>query len=80
MDDTKPLLVSRRARLVAYLVHNKSQILVDTFLLATWIIIVSGVFTYLWLPRSIYYIVLFLGVFLYSLLTQPWERPYESPD
>lgn len=80
MNDPKPRIESRRARLIAYLAHNKSQMLVDALLITAWIIIVSGIFTYLWLPRSIYYIVLFLGVLLYSLITHPWERPYRSPD
>ncbi len=80
MDDEKPLIESRRSRLIAYVAHNKSRILVDALLLATWITLVTGIFTYLWLPRSIYYIALFLGVLLYSLVTHPWERPFRSPD
>lgn len=71
---------SRRDRLRAYLRHNHERIIVDLIVLVAWIVVTRAVFGVLALPQWLFYLVLLLGVFIYSRVTPPWERPYRSPD
>ena len=75
-----PRIDSRSRRLLAYLQHNWSRIVVDVALLTAWIIVVITAFEYVDYHRWLLYFVIFVGVLLYSRVTPPWERPYRSPD
>lgn len=76
----RPITESRTRRLLAYVRHNRIQLVVDLAILLTWIIVSVTVFRWLLLPQWLHYLVLFLGVAVYSKLTPDWERPYRSPD
>lgn len=75
-----PIPESRASRLLAYVRHNRVQLVVDFAILLTWIILSVTVFRRLLLPQWLYYLVLFLGIAVYSKLTPGWERPDRSPD
>lgn len=77
MDD-RPRIESRWRRLLAYLGHNRDQIVVDATILLAWIIVSAAVFRWLTLPQWLHYLVLFVGVAIYSRVTPNWERPYRS--
>lgn len=76
----RPLIESRHRRLLAYLRHNRDQLVVDAAVLLTWIIVSAALFRWLDLPQWLHYLVLFVGIAVYSRLTPNWERPYRSPD
>lgn len=76
----RPLLESRPRRLLAYLRHNRDQLVVDAAVLLTWIIVSAALFRWLGLPQWLHYLVLFIGIAVYSRVTPNWERPYRSPD
>lgn len=78
--DRRPAIESRVDRLLAYLRHNRDQIVVDATILLTWIIVSAAVFRWLVLPKWLHYVVLFTGIAVYSKLTPAWERPYRSPE
>lgn len=71
---------SRTGRLLAYLRHNRDQLVVDAAVLLTWIVVSAALFRWLTLPQWLHYLVLFVGIAVYSKLTPNWERPYRSPD
>lgn len=79
-DQDRPLIESRRERLVAYLQHNGPQMVVDAAVLAAWLFVTTSVFRWLALPQWLLYIVVFGGVVVYAWLTPAWKRPYRSPD
>ncbi|NKE37801.1 MULTISPECIES: hypothetical protein [Natronococcus] len=78
--ENQPLLESRYRRLVAYLRFNRDSILVDVLLVSAWILLASGVAQWFSLPRWFFYIVVFVGIVVYTRTTVPWSRPYRSPD
>lgn len=80
MDGDPPRMESRTDRLVAYLRHNGSRMVVDLVVLLTWILALSATFAWMELPTWLLYVVLFAGVVAYSRITPTWERPYRSPD
>lgn len=80
MEPDRPRIDSRTRRLVAYLRHNRSRIAVDAALLAAWVLATSTAFDILELPSWLLYVVLFVGVVVYTRITPTWERPYQSPD
>lgn len=75
-----PTIESRPRRLVAYLRHNSGRIIVDSAVLAAWVLVTTTVFGWLGFPTWLLYVVLFLGVIAYDRVTPSWERPYQSPD
>ncbi|MFC7114338.1 hypothetical protein ACFQH2_04290 [Natronoarchaeum sp. GCM10025703] len=80
MGEDRPTIRSRSRRLVAYLSHNRTRILVDVALLTAWVLATSAVFGWLDLPNWLLYVVVFTGVVAYARFTPTWERPYRSPD
>lgn len=80
MATDHPKIESRSRRLVAYIDHNKGRIIVDLAILAAWLLVASSIFGLLGLPNWLLYVVLFVGVVLFSRVTPTWERPYQSPD
>lgn len=80
MGVDQPELQSHGARLVAYLRWNRSRMIVDLALLASWMLVTTTVFGAIGLPNWLFYVVLFAGVIVYSRITPSWERPYSSPD
>lgn len=76
----RPTVESRSERLVEYLRHNRDLLVVDAAVLLAWILVSASLFRWLTLPQWLHYLVLFVGIVLYSKLTPNWERPYESPD
>lgn len=76
----RPRIDSRFRRLVAYLRHNRSRMIVDAAILAAWVLALSTVFDAFGLPSWFLYVVLFTGVVVYTRITPTWERPYRSPD
>lgn len=71
---------SRRERVLSFLRYNRDQLIVDTAVLLTWILVSAAVFRYFTLPQWLHYIVLFVGIYLYARVSPDWERPYLSPD
>lgn len=61
-----------------YLTHNRHQLLVDAAILLAWMLFSAALFRWLALPPWLHYLVLFLGVVIYSQVTPDWERPYRS--
>ena len=53
---------------------------IDMTVLLAWMIALWAIFGFLELPRWLLYVVLFVGVIVYSRITPTWERPYRSPD
>lgn len=84
MSDTdnqeSPVIESRRRRLIAYLRHNWSQMVVDAAILAAWLVMTTTVFQWLVLPSWLLYVVVFVGIVVYARITPGWQRPYRSPD
>lgn len=80
MADPPREIRSRLARLRAYVSHNIDRMLVDGSVIAAWLLGTWTVFGSIGLPTWLFYLVLFLGVIIYSRLTPPWARPYRSPD
>lgn len=76
----RPRVESRPRRLVAYLRHNRDQLVVDAAVLLSWIIVSAALFRWLSLPQWLHYLVLFVGIAVYSKLTPEWERPYRPED
>ena len=75
----RPVIDSRTQRLAVYLSHNSHQLLVDAAILLAWMVGSAALFRWLALPPWLHYLVLFLGVVVYSQVTPNWERPYSSP-
>lgn len=75
----RPLIESRLQRLLAFLRHNREQLVVDAAILLTWLVVSAAVFRWLGLPQWLHYLVLFVGIAAYSKVTPDWERPYRSP-
>lgn len=71
---------SRSRRLWAYLTFNRDRMIVDVLVILTWVIATRTIFGTLELPAWSFYLVLFVGVIVYSRVTEPWSRPYRSPD
>lgn len=80
MGDQPRQIQSRYRRLRVYLAHNRDRIVVDALVMAAWTVVTWTVFGAVGLPAWLFYLVLFIGVIVYSRLTPPWERPYRSPD
>ncbi|WP_336036391.1 hypothetical protein [Halobacterium yunchengense] len=76
----RPAVDSRTRRLLAYLRHNRDQLVVDVAILFAWTVGSAAVFQWLGLPQWLYYLVLFVGVAVYSNVTPNWERPYRPPE
>jgi hypothetical protein len=74
----RPVIERRHRRLVAYLSHNRHQLLVDAAILLAWMVGSATLFRRLALPPWLHYLVLFLGVVIYARVTPNWERPYRS--
>ena len=79
-DRDVPVIESRRRRLIAYLRHNWSLMIVDAAILAAWLIVTTTAFQWLALPRWLLYVVVFVGIVVYARITPGWQRPYRSPD
>lgn len=54
---------------------NREQLVVDAAVLLSWVVVSAAVFRWLTLPQWLHYLVLFLGVVIYSELTHDWDRP-----
>lgn len=54
---------------------NRAQLVVDAAVLLSWVVVSAAVFRWLTLPQWLHYLVLFLGVAIYSELTHDWNRP-----
>lgn len=80
MTRDRPRIDSRTQRLFAYLGHNRGRILADAALLVAWVLVTTTVFGLFGLPSWLLYVVLFVGVVIYTRITPTWERPYRSPD
>ncbi len=80
MGDESPEIRSRPARLRAYVLFNRDRILVDVSVMAAWLLGTWTIFTAIGFPTWLFYLVLFVGVIIYSRMTPPWVRPYRSPD
>lgn len=80
MNQDQPRIESRMGRLLAYVRHNSVRMLTDGLILAAWILAASTLFGIFGLPSWLLYVVLFVGVVVYSRITPTWERPYRSPD
>lgn len=76
----QPTVESRTRQLLAYLRHNRDQMVVDAAVLLSWMVASAALFRWLSLPQWLHYLVLFVGIGAYSRLTPDWERPYRSPD
>lgn len=79
MPDRQPEIHSRPARLKAYLLFNSERILADMSVMAAWLL---GTWTFaraIGFPTWLFYLILFMGVIIYSRMTPPWARPYRSP-
>lgn len=75
-----PVIESRYKRLVAYLRHNWFRMVIDTTIIVVWLFLTTAVFQWLALPQWLLYVVVFIGIVMYSRLSPPWQRPYRSPD
>lgn len=62
-------------RVLATLRANRAQLVVDAAVLLSWVVVSAAVFRWLTLPQWLHYLVLFLGVGVYSELTHDWDRP-----
>lgn len=67
-------------RLGAGLRRNWSRILVDLAVVVTWLVLATAVFRLLALPQWLLYVVVFVGVVLYSHVTPAWQRSAGRPD
>jgi uncharacterized protein (DUF983 family) len=63
-----------RRRATAFLRANRDQLVVDAMIIFAWIVVSAALFRELALPRWLHYLVLFVGVVLYSRLTPNWRR------
>lgn len=79
-DRDLPVIESRRRRLIMYLRHNWSLMVVDAAILAAWLVVTTSVFQWFALPSWLLYLVVFVGIVVYARLTPGWQRPYRSPD
>jgi len=75
----KPALESRTRRLIAYILHNRDQLVVDTAIVLTWLLVSAALFRRLALPPWLHYLVFFVGIVAYAWITPDWERPYSDP-
>lgn len=80
MAADRPTVSSRTGRVVAYLAHNWQAILVDLLVITAWVIGVWTIAGQFAVPLWFVYLVLFVGVLVYSRITRPWGRPYVAPD
>jgi len=80
LDRDFPVIESRYERLVAYLRHNWSRMVVDAAVLLAWLFLTTAVFRWFSLPRWLLYLVAFVGIVVYSRTSPTWQRPYRSPD
>lgn len=78
--EKRPLIESRWQRLRAYLRHNRERLFVDGVLLFSWILLLSGIREWFYLPRWLFFVIVFVGVVVYTQSTSDWVRPYRSPD
>ena len=75
-----PVVESRRERLLAYLRHNWSRIVVDAAMLAAWLLVTTLAFQWFALPWWLLYVVVFVGVVVYTRVTPSWRRPYKRQE
>lgn len=80
MSDSRPVVRTRRERLLEYLRENTDRMIVDASVLIAWILLNWWIFGVLGLPLWGMYLVVFGGVLVYTRLTPPWDRPYRAPD
>ena len=80
MPVAPPTIRPRHERLRAYLVYNRTRMLVDTAVLLAWVLGTWWFVAVLGLPRWFTYVIVFAGVLTYTRITPTWERPYHSPD
>ncbi|WP_245550042.1 hypothetical protein [Halopiger xanaduensis] len=78
--DSRPIVASRRRRLLAYLRHNGERICRDVVVLGAWALVATVWIHAFGLPRWLCYAATFAGVVGYTRVTSPWSRPYVSPD
>jgi 1,4-dihydroxy-2-naphthoate octaprenyltransferase len=79
-ESDAPVVESRRERLLAYLRHNWSRIVVDAAVLAAWLLVTTLVFQWFALPWWLLYVVVFVGVVVYTRVTPSWRRPYKRQE
>ena len=79
-ESDPPAVESRRERLLAYLRHNWSRIVVDAAVLAAWLLVTTLVFQWFALPWWLLYVVVFVGVVVYTRVTPSWRRPYKRQE
>lgn len=60
-------------RALATLRRNRDRIVVDAAVLLAWIVASAALFRWLTLPQWLHYLVLFVGVVVYSELTHGWD-------
>ncbi len=80
MADRQREIQSRPARLKAYLVFNRERIVVDLSVMAAWLLGTWTISSGIGFPTWLFYLVLFIGIIIYTRMTPPWARPYRSPD
>ncbi|PSP87692.1 hypothetical protein BRC87_11235 [Halobacteriales archaeon QS_4_66_20] len=66
--------------MLAYLHHNWSRIVTDAAILATWLLVTTLVFQWFALPWWLLYVVVFVGVVVYTRVTPSWRRPYKRQE
>lgn len=71
---------SQSDRLLAYLAHNRSRLLVDVVSLSAWTSLAVTLFVFMNYPRWLLYLVVMFGVVVYTRITPTWEPPDGSPD
>jgi uncharacterized protein (DUF983 family) len=73
-------LGGRWRRATAFLRANRDQLVVDAMVMFAWIVVSAALFRELALPRWLHYLVLFVGVVIYSRLTPNWQRSVGPAD
>lgn len=66
-------------RVVAFVRQNYSLLLLDLVVLVSWTVLGTEILRMLGAPRWLQYVVLFLGVVVYTQVTPQW-RPVREPD
>lgn len=75
-----PVIESRTRRVVAYLSHNRDQLVVDAAVVLVWMIVSAALFRQFGFPQWSHYVVLFVGLYAYARTSPDWERPYRTKE
>lgn len=67
-------------KLVAYFSHNAHRLVRDVLLFGGWFLLVAGGYTQGYYSGEVYYLLLILGLVVYSVVVPGWKVPWTDEE